>query len=288
MSFGPYRLDARDGLSTGTRRIRLTPKSLALLGYLAERAGQVVTKDELFRMVWPRTAVGDAALVTCIQEIRRALRDDARRPRYLETVHRRGYRFIGTPAMPERRREPAALVMPDTEGAILAGREVELAVLGDLLGRARAGQRGIVFVTGEAGIGKTSLVRTFVAEAGRGGDVLMVWGQSAEHYGASEPYLPVLDALIRAGRGASGDRIVHALDQHAPTWLAQMPALVAPGRLRDLRRRTAGVTRDRMLRELTDALEAVSEHAPVVLWLEDLHWADVSTIDWLASFARRP
>jgi AAA ATPase-like protein len=68
----------------------------------------------------------------------------------------------------------------------------------------------------------------------------------------------------------------------------QMPALVGPARLRELRRRTAGVTRDRMLRELTDALEAASEHAPIVLWLEDLHWADASTIDWLASFARRP
>jgi predicted ATPase len=67
-----------------------------------------------------------------------------------------------------------------------------------------------------------------------------------------------------------------------------MPALAGPARIRELRRRTAGVTRERMLRELTDALEAASEHAPIVLWLEDLHWGDVSTIDWLASFARRP
>ena len=55
----------------------------------------MVTKDELFAAVWPETSVGDAALVTCIQELRSALRDDARRPRYIETLHRRGYRFIG-------------------------------------------------------------------------------------------------------------------------------------------------------------------------------------------------
>ena len=55
----------------------------------------MVTKDQLFDAVWPEVNVGDAALVTCIQELRRALKDDARRPRYIETLHRRGYRFVG-------------------------------------------------------------------------------------------------------------------------------------------------------------------------------------------------
>ena len=95
--------------------IRLTPKSLALLCFLAERAGQVVTKDELFAAVWPGTAVGDDALVTCIQELRKALRDDARRPRYIETLHRRGYRFLGTPAL--------APIPPEADATILVGRE---------------------------------------------------------------------------------------------------------------------------------------------------------------------
>ena len=280
VSFGPYRLD-RSGLFAGSRHVRLTPKSLALLVFLAERPGQLVTKEELFTAVWPDTAVSDAALVSCIQEIRRALRDDARRPRYVETLHRRGYRFVGAA-------RPAPVAAAAADATILVGRERELTVLHDALARARDGERRVVFMTGEPGIGKTSLVRAFVAEAGARGEVLVAWGQSAEHYGASEPYLPVLDALARAGRGPARERLVRVLDQHAPTWLAQMPALAGPGRIRELRRRTAGVTRDRMLRELTDALEAASEQAPIVVWLEDLHWADVSTIDWLASFARRP
>src|SRR6185503_2581873 len=98
LTFGRYRLDPRGGLKSGAREIRLTPKALALLSFLAERPGEVVTKEELFGAVWPNTAVGDAALVTCIQEIRKALRDNARRPRYIETLHRRGYRFIGEKA----------------------------------------------------------------------------------------------------------------------------------------------------------------------------------------------
>src|SRR3954470_11303162 len=118
LAFGRYRLEPRRGLMSGTREVKLTPKALALLSYLTERPGEVVTKDELFSALWPETAVGDAALVTCIQELRSALRDDARQPRYIETLHRRGYRFIGKPVPVEPRTNQAngkapALSLPD-------------------------------------------------------------------------------------------------------------------------------------------------------------------------------
>ena len=114
LAFGRFRLEPRGGLKSGAREVRLTPKALALLSYLAERPGEVITKQELFGAVWPETTVGDAALVTCIQELRKALRDDARKPRYIETLHRRGYRFIGkTNAGPHSGNEPAALPLPD-------------------------------------------------------------------------------------------------------------------------------------------------------------------------------
>jgi TolB-like protein len=118
ISFGHYRLDPRGGLMSGAREVRLTPKALTLLSFLAERPGEVVTKEELFGAVWPNTTVGDAALVTCIQELRKALRDNARRPRYIETLHRRGYRFIGEKTSsaaqsPAADSEAPALPLPD-------------------------------------------------------------------------------------------------------------------------------------------------------------------------------
>ena len=99
LTFGRYRLEPQSGLMSGGRNVHLTPKALALLSFIAERPGEVVTKDQLFDAVWPEVNVGDAALVTCIQELRRALKDDARRPRYIETLHRRGYRFVGKMAV---------------------------------------------------------------------------------------------------------------------------------------------------------------------------------------------
>jgi DNA-binding winged helix-turn-helix (wHTH) protein len=72
----------------------LTPKACALLEYLASNAGRLLTKRELLDALWPRAYVTDGVLKVCIREIRRALDDDARSPRIIETAHRRGYRFI--------------------------------------------------------------------------------------------------------------------------------------------------------------------------------------------------
>ena len=92
--FGPYQLDPVQGLKRGQREVRLTPRSLAVLSLLAGQPGRVVSKEELFATVWQDTAVTDSALATCIQEIRRALGDRPRDPRFVETLHRRGYRFV--------------------------------------------------------------------------------------------------------------------------------------------------------------------------------------------------
>jgi adenylate cyclase len=79
----------------GKQHLRLRPKAFAVLRYLAERPGRLVTKGEIVQVVWPDTVVGDEALTACIREIRQVLGDTARGPQYIETVHRRGYRFIG-------------------------------------------------------------------------------------------------------------------------------------------------------------------------------------------------
>lgn len=96
LCFGPYRLDLEAGqLRHDQHDVKLTPKALAVLRALVTRAEQVVTKDELFQAVWSQTVVSDDALTTCVLELRHALHDNAKQPVYIETVHRRGYRFIG-------------------------------------------------------------------------------------------------------------------------------------------------------------------------------------------------
>jgi DNA-binding winged helix-turn-helix (wHTH) protein len=94
VSFGEYRFDLASGrLWSGAQEVRLTPKASAVLKVLLESGGKPVSKEELFASVWKDTAVTDDALTSCIQELRKALTDDAKQPRYIETRHRRGYRF---------------------------------------------------------------------------------------------------------------------------------------------------------------------------------------------------
>jgi TolB-like protein len=95
VSFGPFRFEPPSGrLWSGEREVRLTPKAAAVLSALLARAGEPVSKEALFASVWPNTVVSDDALASCIQELRRALADDPKEPRFIETRHRRGYRFV--------------------------------------------------------------------------------------------------------------------------------------------------------------------------------------------------
>jgi adenylate cyclase len=93
--FGRHSFEPATGrLWVAESEIRLTRKSAEVLGVLVERAGQLVSRNDLFASVWSGTVVSDDALTTCIQELRKALDDDARQPRYIETRHRYGYSFI--------------------------------------------------------------------------------------------------------------------------------------------------------------------------------------------------
>jgi adenylate cyclase len=94
VNFGVYRFDLQTGrLWSSADEVRLTPKAAAVLRVLLDNAGTPVSKDELFASVWKDTAVTDDALTSCIQELRKALADDAKQPRFIETRHRRGYLF---------------------------------------------------------------------------------------------------------------------------------------------------------------------------------------------------
>src|SRR5215471_12797984 len=109
---------------------------------------------------------------------------------------------------------------------LLVGRESELLQLQTVCETALRGQRQIVFVTGEAGIGKTTLVDAFLAPLRDRPDVRITSGQCVEHYGPGEAYLPLLEAITRLCRGPGRERRIEGLRRYAPSWLVQLPALL--------------------------------------------------------------
>jgi DNA-binding winged helix-turn-helix (wHTH) protein len=300
ITFGPFRLDPGSGrLWRGRGAIPLRPKTWAVLLHLAARPGVLVSRDELLDAIWPDTAVTPDTLNKSIGELRIALGDDRRAPRFIETVHRRGFRFVAEtqPAAVESAAGlvPAApfelpVAEPHSRRRPFVGREDELRFLAARFAKARAGERQIVFVTGPAGVGKTALVDAFLDSRSVCEGPVPVWVGRAgciEQHGLQEAYMPFLEALERLVRPPHVERLLTLMRRAAPLWLAQMPWLVGEADAAALRHSLQGVRPERMPRELAVLIEALTTDLTLVLVLEDLHWSDPSTVDLLALLAQR-
>src|SRR5712692_3335834 len=197
-----FRLDsANQTLWRGSQAISLTPKAFTVLRYLMARPDQLVTKEELLNAAWPGIYVSDAALKVCIRRIRQALGDFSHPPQYIETMHWRGYRFIGKialsdPSLPAAgsqqsaasSQQPGILGPPLTTDhwqptTPLVGREAELVQLHGWLEKALRGERQVVLVSGEPGIGKTTVVEAFLSRAAPRTNIWTARGQCVAHYG---------------------------------------------------------------------------------------------------------
>ncbi len=299
--FGSVELDVQAGeLHTNGRRIRLQNQPLQLLVLLLEHAEEVVTQDAIRAKLWASDTIVEFELSigTAVKKLRQALGDDAGTPRYVETLPRRGYRWLvpvtwaearaggsGAPRAPGR--EAAMTQVGTPEHGRRVGRTRSLDALAGYLGRALRHERQLVFITGEPGIGKTTLVDEFQRRAAPAVRGRMARGQCVEGYGSQEPYYPMLEALGQLCRGSGANTIVQVLAAQAPTWLVQFPALMTREHREVLQREILGATRERMLRELAEALETLTANEPLLLVLEDLQWVDSSTLDLLSALARR-
>lgn len=183
-------------------------------------------------------------------------------------------------------RPPAGLCI--SPPPYVVGRERESCLLQRWLAQALGGERQIVFVTGEHGMGKTAVVDTFLAHLPTTGDLWLARGQCVAKHGGGEPYQPVREALAQLCQGPRGQDLLRLLGRYAPTWLLQMPRwLLSEADHNALQRRTEGATPERIRRELAKALRELTAETPLVWVLEDLHWSDPATLDLIAELARQ-
>jgi DNA-binding winged helix-turn-helix (wHTH) protein/tetratricopeptide (TPR) repeat protein len=258
------------------------PQVLEVLAYLIRHRDRLVTKQELMDQVWHDRFISDSAITSRIKAARRATGDDGERQHVIRTVHGRGYRFVADVAQPVSRPELA-----DTATAGFVGRNDELATLWRSLAAAESGTRQLMLISGEPGIGKTAMVEAFLA--GLGGTIELVGVGQCHPVGAGEPYAPVLDAIFDLAKGPAAAEVLRCLDAVAPGWLLQLPALVDVDHESSLVNRTLGATPERMLREALDLFDALAAagYGPLVLTIDDLHWADRPTIDLITAVGRR-
>jgi DNA-binding winged helix-turn-helix (wHTH) protein/ATP/maltotriose-dependent transcriptional regulator MalT len=285
--FDEFELDeANASLLRRGKPVAVAPTPFALLCALVRRPGTLFTKHALLDAVWGHQFVTDSVLKTAISKMRTALDDDPRQPRFIETVARRGYRFIAHPiaqaaAAPGPGAAHAAAPVRATDVAFI-GRAEALARLDSLWKETLGGRRAIVWVAGEPGIGKTTLIERFSAGIG---DAARARGHCVDLYGEGEPYLPVLEALAELCRDDA--EVPALLRLVAPTWLLQLPWLTSVEEREALRRDLPGVGPERMLREMGQLLDRYTERRPLLLVTEDLHWSDRATIQLIDYLARR-
>ena len=174
-------------------------------------------------------------------------------------------------------------------GAPFVGRGPELTRLEGFLQQAIDGTGRVVFISGEPGIGKTSLSDEFLRRArARFPGLSVSRGRCVEQYGTGEAYLPFLDAIGGLLEGPARERLAAVMRTSAPTWCSQLPvAFASTGAMEKLQQETIGATKERMMREMGDALGIFAATSPVVLLLEDLHWADPSSVDLLRHLGQR-
>ncbi|MGQ0800702.1 MAG: ATP-binding protein [Pseudomarimonas sp.] len=287
--FDTFELDeANARLLRGQQPVALAPTPFGLLCALARHAGSLLSKHTLLDAVWGHRFVSDSVLKGAISDIRTALGDDPREPRFIQTVARRGYRFIAqahsTPTAPMPIAPRAGI--PSTADLLpsrtFVGRAPELARLQQAWQEACSGRRQIVWVAGEPGIGKSTLIEQFIAGLG---DTACARGDCVQSFGTGEPYHAVLDALSELGR--SDESIAPLLRAVAPTWLLQLPWLCTADQRESLLRELVGVHPERMLREIGEFLDRYTEQRPLLLVTEDLHWADPATAQLIDYMARR-
>jgi predicted ATPase/DNA-binding winged helix-turn-helix (wHTH) protein len=278
--FGCFQLDTRNEClwQNGTR-IGLTPKPFAVLRYLVENPQRLVTHDELLDKLWPETYVQPQVLRTYVLELRKVLGDSIETPRFIRTVPGRGYWFLAQV-------EDGSGYAADTPGpkpGRIVGRRQEFERLSALLRHATQGERQMIFITGETGIGKTALIDLFCRQRCSEDHMCIARGQCVEGFAGKEAYYPVIEALGHLCSTNEGKKHAHVMQQRAPSWYAQLAALHSDGSTPV----AAPARGERLLNEICDAIEAMSAEKTLVFVFEDLHWADLSTLDLISALARR-
>jgi DNA-binding winged helix-turn-helix (wHTH) protein len=278
--FGEFELDAASyTLTRAGVSVRAWPKVLDVLGYLVDQRGRLVTKQELLDALWPGSHVDEVAVPWTISHARRALGQRGGEKSPIETVHGRGYRFTApvellsdvVPVSPQKTAQES--IEPDVP---FVGREDVMQRLDARLLDAKKGKGGFCLLVGAAGIGKTRCMDELAAHAAAEG--FNVWeGRSVE-----DAWAPVFWPWVQIVRAAIRDR--RALAERAEALLARLGVVGGDAADSDESLRTQDDNFwwvDGVSRLLLDA----AVERPILLLLDDVHWADAATIDLLAFLA---
>jgi len=257
LTFAEFRLDPERGqLLRGATPVALTPKAFALLEYLATRAGRLVSKQELLDAIWPNVFVGEAVLKGTIRDVRRALGDDSHAPQFIQTAHRRGYRFVAPVVAEDGHTQPA----PPAAGPAVVPRT---AAVTPRVSYARSGSVNIAYEV--VGAGPIDLI------------FVMGWVSHLEYFWNEPSFARFLNRLSSMARLILFDKRGTGLSDAVP--VSQLPTLEQ--RLDDVRAVMEAVGSERAI------LLGVSEGGPMCSLFAATYPERTEALIMIGSYARR-
>lgn len=271
-SFGPYRLSLGErALFCGRDQVHLTPTEFEILKALAHTRAPL-TRHNLIDEVWTkdRPANPEANLYQHLSSLKRKLRFNGQTQSCIRNIHGRGYVL----AMHDTLLSPdsAVRVAKRTTDPFFVGRNLQLADMWSHFRLAASGKGRIVTLTGEVGIGKTTFMERFLNDLNEAPEPPTTASGACFHrFGKAGAYLPLIDALSSFD-GPRADQVREVFSSLAPSWHQLIQTSGDP---------EPKITNDRLLRELVHLLRSVADFGPVVIWLDDLQWADISTVEAL-------
>jgi predicted ATPase/DNA-binding winged helix-turn-helix (wHTH) protein len=272
--FDDFRVDTGQFFLTRAGRAEpITPTVFRILLMLLEHAGEVVTKEELMKNVWPDSFVEEGNLNRNVSTLRKALGEKPCDHRCIETIPKTGYRFIA-PTRVTDYKPPAGTARKMCSPCIqhIVGREVERDILQRTYDQVQQGRGALVCINGDVGLGKTALVDAFVEDLLRNGQTChLARARCSDSFTENEPLMPWIENVSAL---AEEPTVREALVKTAPTWH------------REISHSGSSAPRQ-MKRELLDFYKEISSIHPVIIVLDDFHWADVGSIDLLAFLAPR-
>jgi DNA-binding winged helix-turn-helix (wHTH) protein/tetratricopeptide (TPR) repeat protein len=282
--FGRFEVDTeRFQLRCEGEGIRLEPKVFDVLHYLVRQRERIVSKTELLESVWDAEHVSHSVVGKCICLIRDALGQEQATNTPIATVRGRGYRFVA----PVRElasdgsdtRTVLGLASPAGKPSPFVGRDERMRQLTDALAQAERGQGQLRVLVGEPGMGKTRVVEELADKAlAAGVEVWIGRCSSGEGTPALWPWIQVLRACVaRLGQA----RVRESMGAARFDLGAWVPGLVEPDEEPDSEVLESSAARFRAFDALTRLFVTMSESAPQLLVLEDVHWADNATLQAL-------
>jgi adenylate cyclase len=287
VQFDDFELDrSAHELRCGGAVVKLERIPLELLFLLVKRCGQIVTREEILERIWGKGVFVDSenSINTAVRKVRRALCDDSDAPRFVATVPARGYRFVAEIRVPKTTR--AEQIRARLPGAMV-GRGRELASLLSGLDYAASRCGGLFLISGEPGVGKTRLANE-VASAAHAKQMSLLIGHCSEHDEAVA-YLPFVEILENfVDRAPDPDSLRTALGDQGPELARLLPKLksILPELPPPLDLPPAQARRH-LFNCFFDFVGRIASQQPMLMVLEDLHWADDSTLSLLDHLTQR-